>query len=380
MKCYRVAICVIFSARLILSTDLNATRTWENVQYFARMHDDLSGTEALHLCRIFDSIEDLSGLSKVDKSRRDVTCDATRNFMACRRRVLFLTTKRSLLLMMDRWFFALYLAMNSIRNFEVIIWGTGFPGFNDNHSTKENIERWFEDPNFDVIQTTWTYQRTRRGLRDAGSASGLGHAKSRAREFQSLPGDPIVIAVVHEVSMQHDELLVQPNILLTVYEQQMGLTRSDLIDTCGYIPTSSVATRNSDQDIASSSGSDSSRKVECEINPFLSQFLKKSPKTLIAYMPLFIRPEKFKHHLMKQSASPYQRESKYFPAGGPPPANTSNGKPLYKGTAERITELQSSDNKTGSAGVDVRAGNVILVGATNAKIYPLRAAGNTLCG
>jgi len=63
--------------------------------------------------------------------------------------------------MTDRWYFHLYLALaKQTSRYDVVLWGVGLPGFHVNETLATNLERWFVDPKFDVVFTTWSYHRT----------------------------------------------------------------------------------------------------------------------------------------------------------------------------------------------------------------------------
>ena len=47
---------------------------------------------------------------------------------------------------------------------EIVMWGVGMPGFRDEQTTMENMRRWFAEPIFDIVHSTWPYQRAIRGV------------------------------------------------------------------------------------------------------------------------------------------------------------------------------------------------------------------------
>lgn len=161
-----------------------ASDIWRDFQTFALRHASLPNDEAVRLCNRFQD-KDMRNFSRIGMVSKGPI--ANRPI-----RILFLTTKRSLLLLNDRWYFELYVAMATQPNVEVTMWGTGCPGFRDEETTKQNLLRWFGETTFDIIHSTWTYQRTIQYEEDIGSFVGVGHPKSRSREFINLPGDPII--------------------------------------------------------------------------------------------------------------------------------------------------------------------------------------------
>ena len=102
------------------------------------------------------------------------------------------------------------------------------------------------------------------------------------------PLDPLplllssIAVVVHEVSLSLEELLVVPHIIFIVYEQQMGIPSSRLIDTCG------------EQKHLNNNTSSTTTSTDCGVNQVLTTFIGNAPnKTMIAYMPHGIDVSKF---------------------------------------------------------------------------------------
>ena len=173
-------------------TELNdASSIWHDFQTFALRHSSLPNEEAVRLCNRFQD-KDMRNFSRIGMDPKGPLANRPT-------RILFLTTKRSLLLLNDRWYFELYVAMANQPNVEVTMWGTGCPGYRDEESTKQNLLRWFGETTFDIIHSTWTYQRTIRYEEDIGSSLGVGHPQSRSREFIDLPGDPLITGSINLV-------------------------------------------------------------------------------------------------------------------------------------------------------------------------------------
>jgi hypothetical protein len=309
-------------------SEVKATKVWNDFQQFATIHGDLGAVAAERMCMEFEQIS-ISNHSKISNNMLDGKKTT---------RILFLTTKRSLLQLPDRWYFEFYQALHSQPRYQVIMWGTGMPGFSNNETTRENILRWFIYPNFDIVHTTWTYQRTLRGVEDEGSSKLTKSNMVRAREFLDLPGDPLVTAIVNELEMDHDEMLVQPHILFVTLEQQMGMTVHQSIDTCG----------NNVQYLKSLNKHSNISMNDCAVNPFLARLMEISPKTMIALLPNGLRVEKIFRNL---------------------------------NLSEPTTSAISNDINSSIAVISarVRRTNILLVGATFAPVYPLRYAGTFIC-
>ena len=124
-----------------------ATEIWKDFQRFALKHSSLPSQEALRLCNRFEG-KDMRNFSRIGMDLKGPLANRPT-------RVLFLTTKRSLLLLNDRWYFELYAAMANQPNVEVTMWGTGCPGYRDEETTKQNLLRWFAETTFDIIHSTW---------------------------------------------------------------------------------------------------------------------------------------------------------------------------------------------------------------------------------
>ena len=121
-------------------------------------------------------------------------------------------------------------------------------------------------------------------MEDQGQTASIGHTFGRQREFLDLPGDPLVTVVLHEVAMNFDELQMQPHIVFVAYEQQIGVSKDQLIDTCGQ-PASSLLVN---ADLLAND------PHPCPINPVLDKFLSDAPsKTMVALLPHGIDVEKF---------------------------------------------------------------------------------------
>jgi hypothetical protein len=310
-------------------SEVTASKIWNDFQRFATTHGDLGAVDAERMCLEFEQIS-ISNHSKISNNLLNGKKTT---------RVLFLTTKRSLLQLPDRWYFEFYQALHSQPSYDVIMWGTGMPGFRNNETTRENVLRWFIYPNFDIVHTTWTYQRTLRDVEDMGSSQIQNSNMVRAKEFLDLPGDPLVTAIVNELEMDTDEMLVQPHILFLTLEQQMGMTVHQSIDTCG----------NNVQYLKSlnrhSNISMNERNDDCALDPFLVRLMKASPKTMIALLPNGLRVEKVFRNL---------------------------------NLSESVIKDISNDYVNGSIAIikaRVRPTNVLLVGATLASVYPLRYSG-----
>ena len=86
--------------------------------------------------------------------------------------------------------------------------------------------------------------------------------------------------MLHEVAMDFDELQMQPHIVFVAYEQQIGIKKDQLIDTCGQS--------------ASMINSELLASDPCPINLVIDKFLSEAPsKTMVALLPHGIDVEKF---------------------------------------------------------------------------------------
>lgn len=365
-----------------------AVEIWRDFQHFAQNHSIMHPSEAERICSRFESTS-IGNYSRIGDTQKWQLHDHDSRAKKPMR-ILFLTTKRSLLLLSDRWYFELYMAMASQPGVEAIMWGVGMPGFRDEQTTRQNMMRWFTDPEFDVVHSTWTYQRTIRGIEDQGSAKGLGHANGRSREFGDLPGDPLITLVVQEVAMNFDELFVKPHIVFVVYEQQMGIQPDRIVDTCG--------------ELGISSGSSTNTTVEgCPMNPVIQKLLTLvSNRTMIAFLPHGVNVQKFDMGEEEMNAPPintvlsfpanhtahggHRTGSSGLGAGGDgrrSHTNTNQGRGhnhrnhTHNSTGGGMRSSHASllykhliINTTHNA--TERPVNILLVGVTLASIYPLR--------
>ena len=135
--------------------DESAVKIWNDFQYFAAHHSSIPAGNARKLCQSFES-SNLRNFSLIDtkkKLRQPTANGKTMNKRPIR--ILFLTTKRSLFLLNDRWYFELYKAIASQPNVHIVMWGVGMPGFRNEDTTRDNILNWFVDPVFDIVHSTW---------------------------------------------------------------------------------------------------------------------------------------------------------------------------------------------------------------------------------
>ena len=259
-----------------------AVHVWREFQEFALNHSSMLPSRAEWICNRFEAI-DIRNFTRIGDTQRMQRMITEPQPAKRKTKVLFLTTKRSLLLLSDRWYFELYMGLATQPDVDAVMWGVGMPGFRDELTTKENLMRWFADPEFDIVHSTWTYQRTIRGVEDQGSGKGVGHPKGRSREFGDLPGNPLITLVVQEVAMNMDELLVQPHIVFVVYEQQMGVGPERLVDTCGHLGSTSTST--------GTGGSGNATMISvvsggCGLNPVIAKIVAQAPnKTMVAFLP-----------------------------------------------------------------------------------------------
>ena len=138
-----------------IESDESATKIWNDFQYFSLHHSSMPTGDALRLCQSFER-NNLRNLSLIDtkKKLRQPTANG-QSVHERPTRILFLTTKRSLLLLNDRWYFEFYQALASQHNVDIVMWGVGMPGFRDEDTTRDNILNWFVDPVFDIVHSTW---------------------------------------------------------------------------------------------------------------------------------------------------------------------------------------------------------------------------------
>jgi len=270
-----------------------ANRKWVSFQKFARSHENRSYAS----CRDvgFDDGK-MQTLRHVDHSESG----------GRKKRVLYLTTVQALFTITDRWSFHLFLALASRKDFNVLLWGVGLPGFNANETLSENVIRWFVAPSIDIIVSTWNFHRCHLGIEPwknwklatsyltllnshrykrhghwkaaAEASSRLAALPRRATEFNVmsnsssrditplLPGDPIIVYFVHEIEQaeQQDLAELRPHLLLVQYEQQLGVQSFQAVDLCG-------GTRD---------------KGHCPASPVLDDYLREHPRrALAAYVP-----------------------------------------------------------------------------------------------
>ena len=271
-----------------------ANRKWISFQKFARSHENHSHASCSDVG--FDDGK-LKTLRHVDRSGSG----------GGKRRVLYLTTVHALFTMTDRWSFHFFLAMASSRkDFHVLLWGVGLPGFNTNETLAENVIRWFVDPSIDIIVSTWNFHRCHKGIEpwknwklasnylsllkknrnkrhghwkaEAEASSQLAALPRRATEFNVmsnissrdisplLPGDPIIVYFLHEIEQaeQQDLAELRPMLVIVQYEQQLGVQPGHHLDLCG-------GTRD---------------KGHCPASPVLDEYLREHPRrALAAYVP-----------------------------------------------------------------------------------------------
>lgn len=357
-------------------------KLWLDFQTFARSHEDpihLKDTKTT--CSKLQLDNDLYHYKKVDKSTKSSTK---------LKRVLFLTTVQALFFMTDRWQFHLYLALSKqVQDYHVICWGMGLPGFHINETLAENIHRWFVDPTFDVIITTWNYHRSYLGLEAwkdwkyssmyTASSKGRGHrSKSlespsggpaharRSTEFHSynsstrtltplLPGKPIVVIFVHEIETKeiNDLFEIRPHLVIVQSETQLGAAQQ--VDLCGRskpdpsaeIPplfeSNTRGRRGSKHNSRIAAGSSN---WSCMAHPVLQSYLSEHA-----------------HHAM----------AAYMPHG-------VHG-PLFFTRDSHGVSMDRPENtvKVGADSCEAsgKQRDILLVGALNGKIYPLRASAMT---
>ena len=90
-----------------------AVDIWRDFQQFAVNHSIMPIEEAERLCNHFES-KSISNWSRIGDAQKWQLYDHDNHTQPIR--ILFLTTKRSLLLLSDRWYFELYMAMASQPN------------------------------------------------------------------------------------------------------------------------------------------------------------------------------------------------------------------------------------------------------------------------
>ena len=79
------------------------------------------------------------------------------------------------------------------------------------------FDRWFVNPNFDIVHSTWPYMQSLRGETDQGKSRNSFDPRSRAREFSNLPGNPLITAIVQEVDKKQGEVRYIHYIILNMY-------------------------------------------------------------------------------------------------------------------------------------------------------------------
>ena len=237
----------------------DAQKIWHSFQKFSRKHEStVSSKDWNDECNKLQLDSDLAMHVGVDVARLTDSTNASGTSSGKRKkRVLFLATIRGLFLMLDRWQFHTYLALCRSELFEVTLWGIGMPGFSYHETTDQNIRRWFQDPRFDIIFTTWIYNQNIRGELNTDPKTS---SNQRSSEFSSLPGNPIVVTVAQEIAFQNSERFVRPNILFTVYEQFLGVDMT--VDMCGSV-----------------------RRSGCPMNDAFARLIHENPQTMLAYMP-----------------------------------------------------------------------------------------------
>lgn len=336
-----------------------AVHDWGEFQRFAGSHEDEKSAEEVHsTCTRLGLDEGYHHLRHVDKSQSSPSGPL---------RILYLTTVQALYFMTDRWNFHMYLGLASQPlKYRAIMWGVGMPGFHVNETLRDNILRWFQDPHLDVVVTTWNYHRTYRGhetWRDwkfssmyadmakshgsAGVGGGKRHrrhkdlpaledvshlqAQRRAREFHSqepdskkvtglLPGQPLVVLFVNEIEAKDERDLeeILPHVVFCQVEQQLGSLKQ--VDVCG-----------------NPRGGPREKGPSCYMHPALRAFLANTQQqhALLAYMPQGVHAPFF-------------------------------AKPL--GPRDLV---DSCDRQA-------KRGDVLIVGALNHHLYPLRSAALTV--
>ena len=357
-----------------------AVEIWRDFQHFAQNHSIMHPSEAERICTRFESTS-IHNYSRIGDTQKWQLHDHDVHIKKPMR-ILFLTTKRSLLLLSDRWYFELYMAMASQPGVEAVMWGVGMPGFRDDQTTRQNMMRWFTDPEFDIVHSTWTYQRTVRGIEDQGSGKGLGHVNGRSREFGDLPGSPLITVVVQEVAMNMDELWVKPHLVFVVYEQQLGVQAGRVVDTCGELGISG----------GNSSSSEEVSAGGCPMNPVIQKLLVgESNRTMVAFLPHGVNVQKF-DLVEEEMKNPPLTDTNGSGSGSGSGSgghgrrnHTSHGRghghrnlthnstalggghrPAHAASPYKHLKINASRNAT------ERPVNILLVGATLASIYPLR--------
>ena len=323
----------------------NAERDWGEFQKFARTHEDERSLEAGRAsCARLGLDAPYQHLRAVDKSRKNP---------AGSKRLLYLTTLQALFFMTDRWNFHMYLGLAARpRQYTTILWGVGMPGFNVNETLGDNIERWFQDPDMDVVVTTWNFHRTyvgvetwrdwkfstmyadlskgphrhRHRLKEKLDDVSQLQKQRRALEFHRytaasktveplLPGAPIVVVFVNEIEPKDERDIseIRPHIIFAQVEQQLGALRQ--VDVCG---------------------NERNESGSCDMHPVLKSYLAASPAhALFAHMPQGIHAPFFNRAL------------------GP-------------------RDLVDSCDRS------AKRGEILLLGALNHRIYPLRSAALTV--
>lgn len=350
-------ICLMFWAPPVAASD-PPEEVWKRFQNLARHHEDkkyqMGGSEFDTSCAMLGLDDGLEKRRRVDRwTRRDSSSSPS---PPAATRVLFLTTVQALFKMTDRWYFHLYLALaKQTSRYDVVLWGVGLPGFHVNETLATNLERWFVDPKFDVVFTTWSYHRTLVDVEPwknwyytsayadvllrkrekhsrqkkfpllSAEEEHIISLKRRATEFHRrdtatgvitalLPGAPVVVVMFHEVESKEREDIVEilPHVVLVKVEQQLGVApgAGRQVDMCG------EAYQSSSQD--------------CQLHPVLRSYLSDHPsRVMLAYMPNGIHSQSF---------------------------------------------FDPAEQQRDWCDVKEKTRNILLMGAINEQVYPLRSA------
>ena len=151
-------------------------------------------------------------------------------------RILYMVDAATFITRKERHVQYMYFALRDQQDFDVTLWGKGFPGYNSSDTMLNNILLWFENPTFDVIHVI--------------------PACNADLNSKFLPGNPIVVSVIHEADMRLLNCLHNLNALnhlvFTPYAHHLGvMEEGHLLDASGKVRYSE----------------------SCPLNPFYQKFL-----------------------------------------------------------------------------------------------------------
>lgn len=229
--------------------------------------DDIDSTQHHSTCAAFDLQTDYSHIYGV--SDRENTNNTIR--------ILFLTSSVELFQQIDRNNVNMYAGLCQNEGVVSELWGIGLQGFNALESINENINRWFQDPNFDAIHVSHFFYRAMSSALHGSEGVNLlenpfetssATVTSRASEFPSIITKPVIILTIHELlDAEFEELSVfRPDIVYLHYEQHLGADSGGaegggVFNSCG----------EPDQG--------------CPLNPRLQEYLRSNSHTLLVHQP-----------------------------------------------------------------------------------------------